>query len=41
MHTLFRKDKNYPPRLNDLFDPPSQLYMRKHEPIKNAHDCHH
>jgi len=27
MHTLFRKDKNYPPRLNDLFDPPSQLYI--------------
>lgn len=27
MHTLFRKDKSYPPRLNDLFDPPSQLYI--------------
>ncbi len=27
MHTLFRKDKNYPPRLNDLFDPPNPLYI--------------
>ena len=27
MHTLYRKDKNYPSRLNDLFDPPSQLYI--------------
>ncbi|QWD64062.1 DNA-processing protein DprA [Polynucleobacter sp. MWH-UH2A] len=27
MHTLFRKDANYPPRLNDLFDPPSPLYI--------------
>ena len=27
MHTLLRKDKNYPPRLNDLFDPPNPLYI--------------
>ena len=27
MQTLFRKDKNYPPRLNDLFDPPNPLYI--------------
>lgn len=27
MQTLCRKDKNYPPRLNDLFDPPSPLYV--------------
>jgi DNA processing protein len=27
MHTLFRKDRNYPPRLNDLFDPPNPLYI--------------
>lgn len=27
MHTLLRKDQNYPSRLNDLFDPPSPLYV--------------
>ena len=27
MQTLYRKDKNYPPRLNDLFDPPNPLYI--------------
>ena len=27
MHKLFRRDKNYPPRLNDLFDPPNPLYI--------------
>ena len=27
MHKLLRKDKNYPPRLNDLFDPPNPLYL--------------
>ena len=28
MFTLFRKDKNYPSRLNELFDPPDPLYIR-------------
>jgi DNA processing protein len=28
MQTLYQKDKNYPPRLNDLFDPPNPLYIK-------------
>lgn len=27
MRPLFRKDKHYPPRLKDLFDPPNPLYI--------------